>query len=497
MEQVTIGDILAQEGRLAVRHIAGPLQSAAIHRVEVAAVDDLGAGSPGSLVIATGFETEVPQPYEMDIAIRRAIASRFSALIFIGDFALAETAKALAGRAGIPVLMTDTNTASELAMLIDRIVQGGAVEALSRAEYAIERVTETAATSTNATQAAILAAASSALGIEVTFVPDPTATWTERDAVCVGEVPIGRLTSASTDASIALALPVIASVLSRALERELHDRFAQTRSRADLIIELIFAESSRIDGFAAEATRAGLPLQLSHVVAWLKPTHLTDPDRRPSRLVQSSIELFALQLIDQREELWHLTTIHDDVVIVASEEIGAADHQRRLRDVIEKIVAHASAAAGPEWVFTVGLGTPQVAASGLRQSAAEARIAAEAAIAGGRLGAIEVTDVTGLRRVLLDFYASPLSRKLLSDILAPLEALGPERAATSIRTLASYIGHRNSLVRAGEELNLHANAVNYRIRRIEQALDLDLNDPDVRFALELACRVWLISPNRH
>ena len=494
MEQVTIGDILAQEGRLSIRHIAGPTQSLPIRRVEVAGINSLDTASAGSLVIVTGLEVEVPQPYQMDIAIRRAIARQFSGLIFIGDFALVDTATSLATRAGIPVLMTATSTASELALVIDRIVQGGAVEALSRAEYAIERVTEAATSGEGGIQKAVLAAATAALGIEVDFVADPTVTWTERDAICVGEVPIGRLTAASTDASIAIALPVIASVLSRALERELHDRFAQTRSRADLIIELVFAESSRIDGFAAEAARAGLPLQLSHVAAWMKPTNVDDPTKRPTRLVQSSIELFALQLIDQRGELWHLTTIHDDLVIIASEEIGAADHQRRLRDVLERIVAHATAAAGPGWVYTVGLGTPQTGASGLRQSAAEARIAAESAVAGGRLGAIEVTDVTGLRRVLLDFYASPLSRKLLSDILAPLEALGPERALTAIRTLSAYIGHRNSLVRAGEELNLHANAVNYRIRRIEQSLGLDLNDPDVRFAVELACRVWLISP---
>ncbi|GAA3592389.1 hypothetical protein GCM10022419_089080 [Nonomuraea rosea] len=108
----------------------------------------------------------------------------------------------------------------------------------------------------------------------------------------------------------------------------------------------------------------------------------------------------------------------------------------------------------------------------------------------------EATDVTGLSRVLLDFYASPLSRSLLDDILAPLDALGPERAAIAVRTLVAYLGHRTSLARAGEALNLHPSAVNYRVRRIEQSLGLDLTDPDVRFAVELACRVRLIATRR-
>ncbi|MFG1976175.1 PucR family transcriptional regulator [Nonomuraea fuscirosea] len=291
---------------------------------------------------------------------------------------------------------------------------GGAEEALPRAEYAIARATEAAGESPGRPMEAVLDEVGAALGARLTLVEDPGVPWSEPHAVCVGEVPVGRLVA---------------------------DR--------------------------------------------------DDPEQRPPAVLASSVELHALQLVDRRDEVWHLATFHDDIVMVASEETGAADHQRRLRDVMEAVAAHARSVAGEEWAFTVGLGTPQSGAAGLRQSATEAHIAADTAVAGGRAGGIEVTDVTGLRRVLLDFYASPLSRSLLNDILAPLDALGPERAAIAMRTLAAYLGHRNSLARAGAELNLHANAVNYRVRRIEQTLGLDLTAPDMRFSVELACRVRL------
>ncbi|UPL16097.1 helix-turn-helix domain-containing protein [Microbacterium galbinum] len=148
--------------------------------------------------------------------------------------------------------------------------------------------------------------------------------------------------------------------------------------------------------------------------------------------------------------------------------------------------------AGSDWAYTLGLGTPQVGALGLRQSAAEARIAAESAIAAGRLGGVELTDVTGLRRVLLDVYASPISRELLHDILRPLDDLGPERALQSVRTLLVYLAREGSLVHAGRELMLHPNGVGYRMRRIRELLGIDLADPDARFAVELACRVRLL-----
>ncbi|GAA5064975.1 sugar diacid utilization regulator [Thermocatellispora tengchongensis] len=495
MEQVNVTDIVAQGERLGLRCVAGSPEGVEVSGVEIVAMDDLTSASPDRLVIVAMPDGAVPRPYQVDIAIRRAIARRCAGLVFVGDFPIAETARSLADRGGLPVLMS-TATPSELAVLMDRTIRGDAEEALSRAEYAIARASALAAEAPGRPVEAILDEVGAALGVRLSLIEDPGVALSRPDAVCVGEVPVGRLTADRDDASVAVALPVIAALLSRTLQRELQARFGPVRSRADLIIELIFAESSRIDRLTVEATRAGLPVSLSHAVAWLTSTHRDDPERRPPAVLVSSVELHALQLVDRREEVWHLATFHDDIVMVASEETGAPDHQRRLRDVMESVVAHAGSVAGEEWAFTVGLGTPQSGAAGLRQSATEARLAAEAAVAGGRAGRIEVTDVTGLRRVLLDFYASPLSRSLLDDILTPLDALGPERAAIAIRTLVAYLGHRNSLTRAGEALNLHPNAVNYRIRRIEQTLGLDLTEPDVRFAVELACRVRLIASRR-
>ncbi|MBN9141068.1 MAG: helix-turn-helix domain-containing protein [Micrococcales bacterium] len=494
MEQDGVELLLAQADRIGIRHMAGPQTGARITRIEIATVGELEDAPVGSLVIVGASEGRLPSAYQVDIAVRQAIARRFAGLVFAGAFPLAETARQLAARGAVPVLMADEATASELAVVIDRIVRGGAADALARAERAIELAS--AAATEGAGSEGVLAAASGALGTELSLVEDATVAWTDRDAVCIGELPVGRLVAATADAAVFVAVPVIAATLSRALQHELGERFAPTQSRADLLIELIYAESSRLDGFGAEAARLGFPLPLSHVVGWLRPTHRRDPELRAPRSVGPAVELFALQSLHEREEAWHVALIHDDVILVSSEQHGAGDHQRRLREAGERIRDYATATAGGDWVYTLGLGTPQVGASGLRQSAAEARIAVEAAIAGGRLGEARATDVTGLRRVLLEFYASPLSRRLLDDLLAPLDALGPEKSDIAVRTLAAYLGHRNSLVRAAAELNLHPNAVNYRVRRLETSLGLDLEDPDERFAVELACRMRLLAPTR-
>lgn len=487
-----MADLLAHAERLGVRLLAGPRESGPLERVDIADLDALDTLAPGTLAIVPTLED--PAPYRVDVALRQASAHRLAGLLFAVDLTLTETAATLAVRGGVDVLAAPGMRPSDLAVAIDRLLSGGASESMTRAMYAIEKATEQASGDGSVEQ--ILQAAGDALGVSLSLVEDSSVVWTDNDAVCVGEVPIGRVVAARPDAAATIALPVIASLSSRAAQRYIRARFAPTQSRADLIVELVLAELSRVEGFVGQAARLGFPLQLSHAVAWLTPTGDVERDARPPHGVEPALELFALQLVEGREEMWHVAFIGGDALIVSTEEHGAGDHQRRLREVATRIQRQALTLAGPGWAYTLGLGTPQLGATGLRQSAAEARLAAESAVAAGRPGGVELTDVTGLRRVLLDLYASPISRNLLQDVLAPLDALGPERATTAIRTLVSYLSHRNSLAQAGRELNLHANAVGYRLRRIREALQLDLDDPDTRFSVELACRVRLLGASR-
>ena len=488
--QLTTADLLIQADRLGIHLVAGPRAGVPIERVDVTSLPELAALTPGTLAVIAGEGS--PPPYLVDVAIRHASARGLAGIVMPAGFSATETAVVLADRGAVPLIIAREMRPPDLAVAIDRLLSGGAAESMTRAAYAVEKATQAAAETGGDAAAAILEAAGAALGVRIELSDRLATSWTDGDAVFVGEVPVGRLVAETSDPAATVALPVVASLVSRAMQRDLQARFAPNQSRADLIVELVLAEAGRVDAFIAPAARLGLPLHLSHAVAWMRPRHRSDPGLRAPRFVEAALELFTLQLIEDRSELWHIAFIQDDVIAVSTEEHGAGDHQRRLRDVMLKVQEQARRIAGDDWTYTVGLGTPQTGAAGLRQSAAEARVAADSAIAGGRLDAVELTDVTGLRRLLLDFYASPISRNLLDDILQPLDALGAERSTTAVRTLLSYLSNRNSLVQAGRELNLHPNAVGYRIRRARELLDVDLDDPDARFAVELACRVRLL-----
>ncbi|MFD0542305.1 helix-turn-helix domain-containing protein [Streptomyces mexicanus] len=53
---------------------------------------------------------------------------------------------------------------------------------------------------------------------------------------------------------------------------------------------------------------------------------------------------------------------------------------------------------------------------------------------------------------------------------------------------AGLLDHNNSPARAAEALHLHRNAVGARVRRVIELTGADLADPEVRLALQLACR---------
>src|SRR3954462_12276003 len=119
IDQVRIDQLLAQADRLGVRHVAGPSTGIPIGRVEISALDALDAAPLHAFVIVAAPTGREPSPYQFDIAVRQAAAREFSALVVTGGYVLPETARLLADRAGVTVLVTESRAASELGVIVD------------------------------------------------------------------------------------------------------------------------------------------------------------------------------------------------------------------------------------------------------------------------------------------------------------------------------------------------------------------------------------------
>jgi DNA-binding PucR family transcriptional regulator len=58
--------------------------------------------------------------------------------------------------------------------------------------------------------------------------------------------------------------------------------------------------------------------------------------------------------------------------------------------------------------------------------------------------------------------------------------------------LATYLEDGRAVESTARKLFIHRNTLRYRLGRIEKFCGGDLNDPDHRFNLALACRAWNI-----
>ena len=86
---------------------------------------------------------------------------------------------------------------------------------------------------------------------------------------------------------------------------------------------------------------------------------------------------------------------------------------------------------------------------GCSSSAAEAKAAVTAARAAGPVNSAVPFDSVGLRRALVEWYASDIAQEAVTTVLAPLARLGGVRAERLIQTLHVYLDQQGSLTQDG------------------------------------------------
>src|SRR3989440_508240 len=148
---------------------------------------------------------------------------------------------------------------------------------------------------------------------------------------------------------------------------------------------------------------------------------------------------------------------------------------------------HRTARAATGAAVALGYGAIR---SGATEVAAAAREAEQALAMGRRLfgpdSATAFSDL-GLYRLLYALQPLPELRDFRDQALARLR--GKDRGGELLKTLAAYLATNGSPTDAADRLHLHRNTVLYRLGRIEDLLQADLRDAEVRLSLYLALKI--------
>jgi sugar diacid utilization regulator len=266
-----------------------------------------------------------------------------------------------------------------------------------------------------------------------------------------------------------------ADAVGRARTAERRSARAPGRARAEVLAELLLAPEPRLGGPVQRADDLGLGLHGWHAVARLEPASL-EP---------------ALDAIAATGLPWHAARVESTLVLVRSWAADPGDDGEAAAE-LERLLADLRGGRAGGNLFC-GLAGPRAGVGGLRTCAQEALAALRAARSLGRPNEPVPIDAVALPRTLIEWLTSDAGRLSTRRLLEPLDALGPARSLTAVRTLHAYLDEQGSLVRCAQRLHLHRNAVAYRIRQIRERLTVDLDDPDQRLALQLACRSRLLA----
>lgn len=139
----------------------------------------------------------------------------------------------------------------------------------------------------------------------------------------------------------------------------------------------------------------------------------------------------------------------------------------------------------------VGFGDLYSDASQLSRSRRQADTAARTLRAGGGPDGERVAHWGALQveSLLIEMVDAMVARH--ESIAAPLAAVDEVEDPDQAATLTAYLEHFGDVKAAAAALFVHTNTFRYRLRKVAQRADIDLDDPDVRFALMLQQRLRL------
>ena len=94
----------------------------------------------------------------------------------------------------------------------------------------------------------------------------------------------------------------------------------------------------------------------------------------------------------------------------------------------------------------------------------------------------------GLYRLLYHLRGTPELRAFYNQTLGALAAYDRRTGGDLLATLEAYFASRANLSETARRLNLHRNSLLYRVQRIEETGQVDLQDPEALLALQVALK---------
>lgn len=100
----------------------------------------------------------------------------------------------------------------------------------------------------------------------------------------------------------------------------------------------------------------------------------------------------------------------------------------------------------------------------------------------------------GVYRLLGELEGLPAVQEFTQQVIGPLVAYDAQHRGSLVQTMDAYFAHHGNISQTAESLFVHRNTLLYRLDRIQELTAHDLNQADMRLALQLALKFWQLRP---
>jgi sugar diacid utilization regulator len=480
--------------RTTLGYVVRPRKQAPVSLVAlVEDLDDIASVDEQAIVLLTRSASAYASTYRFDVALRIARARKVAAIVLAGaDVAsITPTAAAIADRSGMAILATGSKAdLAQLAVAIAREIAGDAEVALVRADTAV-RAIEAHPADGAAQQLLEHAGAALSVPLSMTEAEPPAG---PRTPIRIDDRVAGWLGAPATQGHLGMALDIVL----RSAAWRIGDTLASAdraeelpiQSREEVLTELLSAPPEVRPELVLRARQLGVAIDGWHVATRLELEELVDApdDALATYEARVHVARSALQAAREGGGSWDSARTGTAILLLRTYRqdpgvAAAGDVAKAMGAVLDALRPQL-----PATLMRCGVGGAHVGPDGILASAAEAKAAVTTARASGRANQAVPFDSVGLRRTLVEWYASDTAQEAMTTVLSPLVDLGGARAERLIQTLHVYLDHRGSLTKTAETLNMHRNAVAYRINQVFSLLDVDQDNADDLLLLQLACR---------
>lgn len=284
------------------------------------------------------------------------------------------------------------------------------------------------------------------------------------------------------------ALSRAAAVVALALLKERTAQEVEWRLSRDFFDDLFDADGQSGETLHARARQLGADLSRPHTLLVIRrdPAHEAPGARHEDREAYAQRSL--LSLVQRSGAAWGSTpltaTRSDHVVVLWHDADGTHSARAFAEHLRREIQAYASG-----WTATISVGPTCVDVHEYGDAYRLTCGVLDLVQQSDRRDRVVSLDTIGAYRLLLQVKRPRELHAFAESTLGTVRAYDLKHDTKLGPTLHCYMAHRCSVSVTAKAMHVHPNTVGYRLRRVEELLEIDLSDPQAMLHLQLALMI--------